>query len=63
MHEISKDFTFAAAHRLAGLPDGHKCARIHGHHYRVRAVLTCPRLAGPGWITDYADLGPLKTLI
>jgi len=23
-----------AAHRLAGLPDGHKCARWHGHTYR-----------------------------
>ncbi|RAS59414.1 6-pyruvoyltetrahydropterin/6-carboxytetrahydropterin synthase [Lentzea atacamensis] len=26
---------FEAAHRLHGLPDGHKCARLHGHSYMV----------------------------
>jgi len=28
-------FGFEAAHHLDGLPDGHKCGRLHGHSYRV----------------------------
>ncbi len=33
--EIFKEFTFEAAHRLPNVPDGHKCARLHGHSYQV----------------------------
>ena len=33
--EIFKEFTFEAAHRLPNVPEGHKCARLHGHSYRV----------------------------
>ena len=33
--EIFREFTFEAAHRLTHVPDGHKCARLHGHSYRV----------------------------
>jgi 6-pyruvoyltetrahydropterin/6-carboxytetrahydropterin synthase len=29
------DLVFSAQHRLGGLPDGHKCARDHGHTYLV----------------------------
>lgn len=29
------EVTFEAAHRLPGLPIGHKCARVHGHSYRA----------------------------
>ena len=33
--EIYREFTFEAAHRLPQVPAGHKCARLHGHSYRV----------------------------
>ena len=33
---IYKDFTFEAAHRLPGAPDGHPNSRIHGHSFRAR---------------------------
>ena len=33
--EIYKEFTFEAAHRLPNAPAGHKCARLHGHSFRV----------------------------
>ena len=33
--EIYKEFTFDAAHRLPNAPAGHKCARLHGHSFRV----------------------------
>src|SRR5690606_26317636 len=34
--EIYKEFTFEAAHRLPFVPEGHKCARLHGHSFMVR---------------------------
>ena len=54
--EIFKEFTFEAAHRLPNVPANHKCARLHGHSYRV-----CVHIAGPvavetGWVRDFADL-------
>ena len=36
--EIFKEFTFEAAHRLPNVAPDHKCARLHGHSFRV-AVL------------------------
>jgi 6-pyruvoyltetrahydropterin/6-carboxytetrahydropterin synthase len=61
MFEISKLYSFAAAHRLAGLPEDHKCARVHGHGYRVQVVVRSARLDGPGWVIDYGDLAPFGT--
>ena len=62
-YDISKTFEFSAAHRLAGLPGGHKCARIHGHGYRVAVRITAARLAGPGFVVDYADLDPFAAYL
>jgi 6-pyruvoyltetrahydropterin/6-carboxytetrahydropterin synthase len=62
--EIFREFTFEAAHRLDGLPDGHKCARLHGHSYRVEVRISGPVAAEPGWVMDFADISaafaPLK---
>jgi 6-pyruvoyltetrahydropterin/6-carboxytetrahydropterin synthase len=65
MHLIAKRFTFDAAHQLHGLPDGHKCARLHGHTYTVEVVLAAPShsLTGPGFVADFADLDPVKRYI
>jgi 6-pyruvoyltetrahydropterin/6-carboxytetrahydropterin synthase len=55
MIEITKDFTFQAAHRLPKVPEGHKCARIHGHSYKVEvSVKGC--LNERGWIVDFAEI-------
>jgi 6-pyruvoyltetrahydropterin/6-carboxytetrahydropterin synthase len=32
---VTRPLRFHAAHRLEGLPDGHKCRRQHGHGYQV----------------------------
>src|SRR5262252_5949019 len=56
MYEISKDFEFAASHRLAGLPPGHKCARLHGHNWTVTVIARTLTLDGAGMVIDYADL-------
>lgn len=55
-HEIWKEATFEAAHRLPHVPEGHKCARLHGHSYRVRICASAPLDEKGGWVRDFADL-------
>jgi 6-pyruvoyltetrahydropterin/6-carboxytetrahydropterin synthase len=55
---IGKRFTFAAAHQLRGLPEGHKCSRLHGHTYTAEVELSARDLTPPGFVTDFANLGP-----
>ena len=59
MYRISKKWTFDAAHHLDGLPEGHKCARVHGHTWTVEVVLAAVTLTGPGFVTDFGELAPL----
>ena len=40
--EIYKEFSFEAAHKLPNVPEGHKCARLHGHTFYVRIVVSGP---------------------
>lgn len=54
--EISREFTFEAAHRLPRVPAGHKCGRLHGHSYRVEITIAGPVRPTPGWVMDFADL-------
>ena len=54
--EIYKEFTFEAAHRLPHVPEGHKCARLHGHSFYVR-IYVCDKVdAKTGWIMDFGEL-------
>lgn len=32
---IGKTYEFSAAHQLTKVPEGHPCARMHGHNYTV----------------------------
>lgn len=61
-YTISKEFTFSASHTLRGLPEGHQCARIHGHNYVVRVEVTGD-LDEVGFVVDYATLGGLGVVI
>ncbi|MFJ8043821.1 6-pyruvoyl trahydropterin synthase family protein [Kitasatospora sp. NPDC096147] len=62
-HRIGKTFRFEAAHQLSGLPEGHQCARLHGHSYAAEFILTSDRLVEPGFVTDFGDLAPVKKMI
>jgi 6-pyruvoyltetrahydropterin/6-carboxytetrahydropterin synthase len=57
MMEIFKEFTFEAAHRLPNVPAGHKCARLHGHSFRVVVHVEGPVRSPSGWVMDFADIG------
>ncbi|GAB2751515.1 6-carboxytetrahydropterin synthase QueD [Streptomyces bullii] len=54
--EIFREFTFEAAHRLPNVPEGHKCARLHGHSYKVIVHVEAPVDPGTGWVMDFGDL-------
>jgi 6-pyruvoyltetrahydropterin/6-carboxytetrahydropterin synthase len=54
--EIFKDFNFDAAHRLPNVPEGHKCARLHGHTFHLRIYLSGTPDLQTGWIMDFGDV-------
>ncbi len=54
--EIFKDFTLESAHRLPNVPEGHKCARLHGHSFQVRIVIEGEPGEQSGWVLDFADI-------
>ena len=54
--DIFKEFTFEAAHRLPNVEPGHKCARLHGHSFRVRVHIDGPVDQKLGWVSDFADI-------
>jgi 6-pyruvoyltetrahydropterin/6-carboxytetrahydropterin synthase len=54
--EIFKEFKFEAAHRLAHLPDGHKCKNLHGHSYRLRVFVRGKIDPKMGWVVDFDEI-------
>ena len=54
--DIFKVFTLEAAHRLPHVPAGHKCARLHGHSFRVEIHVSGPVDPHSGWVMDFADI-------
>jgi 6-pyruvoyltetrahydropterin/6-carboxytetrahydropterin synthase len=54
--EIFKAFHIEAAHRLPNVPEGHKCARLHGHSFKVELVVSGELGADTGWVMDFADV-------
>ena len=54
--DIFKAFTLESAHRLPNVPAGHKCARIHGHSFRVEIHVSGEVDTHVGWVQDFADI-------
>lgn len=54
--DIFKIFTIEAAHRLPNVPPGHKCARLHGHSFRVEIHVSGQIQPDSGWVMDFADV-------
>ncbi|HEY5954968.1 MAG TPA: 6-carboxytetrahydropterin synthase QueD [Polyangiaceae bacterium] len=53
---LVRKFGFESAHRLPKVPEGHKCARLHGHSFRVEVAVSGPVDATLGWFLDYAEI-------
>jgi 6-pyruvoyltetrahydropterin/6-carboxytetrahydropterin synthase len=54
--EIFKVFSLESAHRLPNVPAGHKCARVHGHSFRVEIHVRGAVDERLGWVVDFADV-------
>lgn len=54
--EIFREFSFEAAHRLPNVPETHKCARLHGHSFRVAVHVEGDVDDDSGWVVDFAEL-------
>ncbi len=54
--EIFKAFSLESAHRLPNVPPDHKCARVHGHSFRVELHVSGPVDARLGWVMDFAEV-------
>jgi 6-pyruvoyltetrahydropterin/6-carboxytetrahydropterin synthase len=65
MLSISKEFHFSASHVLGALPDGHPCARLHGHNYIVVVELSArsDELNHAGFVRDFGELDVVKSWI
>lgn len=54
--ELTKKFTFEAAHNLPNTPEGHKCRRLHGHSFTVIVEVKGEVDEHSGWLIDFADI-------
>ena len=54
--EIFKEFRFESAHQLPNVPEGHKCARLHGHSFRTRISVEGAVAKESGWVQDFSEL-------
>jgi len=54
--DVFRVFQIEAAHRLPHVPEGHKCARMHGHSFRIEIHISGPVGQETGWVMDFADL-------
>ena len=56
---LVKELRFEAAHRLPNVPAGHKCARLHGHSFKIELAVRGPVNERTGWFIDYGELDAL----
>ena len=54
--ELFRVFQIEAAHRLPHVPEGHKCARVHGHSFQIEVHVAGPVDEKLGWVMDFADV-------
>jgi len=54
--DVFRVFQIEAAHKLPHVPAGHKCARIHGHSFRIEIHVSGFVGEHSGWVMDFADL-------
>lgn len=54
--DLFKVFQVEAAHRLPNVPADHKCARLHGHSFRIEVHITGEVGEESGWVQDFADV-------
>jgi 6-pyruvoyltetrahydropterin/6-carboxytetrahydropterin synthase len=62
MWEITQETVVAAAHQLRFAPG--EGERLHGHNWRIKAVVRAKELDARGFVVDFHDLGvALRSLV
>jgi 6-pyruvoyltetrahydropterin/6-carboxytetrahydropterin synthase len=56
---LERTYRFEAAHFLPRVPEGHKCARMHGHSYAIDVIVQGEVDPELGWLIDFGDLDAL----
>jgi len=54
--DVFRVFQIEAAHSLPNVPASHKCARLHGHSFRIEIHVSGEPGDRTGWVMDFADL-------
>ena len=54
--EITKQFTFEAAHYFPNMPKGHIYRKIHGHSFVVEVTFYGKKNKENQWVTDFDEL-------
>ena len=54
--EITKQFTFEAAHYFPNMPEGHIYKKIHGHSFVVEVTFYGKKNKESQWVTDFDEL-------
>ena len=54
--EITKKFTFEAAHYFPNMPEGHIYRKIHGHSFVVEVTFFGKKNKENQWVTDFDEL-------
>lgn len=54
--DVFRVFQVEAAHFLPNVPAGHKCARMHGHSFRIEIHIRGSVGDTSGWVMDFAEL-------
>lgn len=61
---LSKDFIVEAAQSLPNVPEGHKCARLHGHTFTIEIAVEGEVNPETGWLYDHAEISrAMKPLV
>jgi len=54
--EITKSFSFEAAHHFPQMPEGHPYRRLHGHSFIAEVTLAGVPDPEMGWVIDFAKV-------
>ena len=54
--DVFRVFQIEAAHYLPNVPADHKCARMHGHSFRIELHVSGAVGRESGWVMDFAEL-------
>ena len=56
MFEITKQFTFEAAHYFPNMPEGHIYKKIHGHSFVVEVTFYGKQKKDNQWVNDFDEI-------